>query len=84
VKVQAQAAFQSGTAFYNQFATMGGTNSIVDWASRKPAWAGRDHIHPSGRGAAWLGETMYRAILKEYELYVRSLRASNKKTTSNP
>lgn len=84
VKVQAQAAFQSGAAFYNQFATMGGTNSIVDWATRKPAWAGRDYIHPSGRGAAWLGETMYRAILKEYELYVRSLRASNKKTTSNP
>lgn len=84
VKVQAQTAFQSNVAFYNQFATMGGTNSIVDWATRKPAWAGRDYVHPSGRGAAWLGEAMYRAMLKEYELYVRSLRSENKKTKSNP
>ena len=84
VKVQAQAAFQSNVAFYNQFATMGGTNSIVDWATRKPAWAGRDYIHPSGRGASWLGEAMYRAMLKEYELYVRSLRSENKKPKSNP
>lgn len=84
VKVQAQAAYQSNVAFYNQFATMGGTNSIVDWASRKPAWAGRDHIHPNGRGAAWLGESMYRAILKEYDLYVRSLRPTNNKIKSGP
>lgn len=73
VRVQANAAFQSGAAFYNQFATMGGTNSIVDWANRNPSWAGKDYIHPNARGAAWLGQTLYKALLHEYRLYVRSL-----------
>lgn len=84
VTVQAQTAFQSNVAFYNQFATMGGTNSIVDWASRKPAWAGRDHIHPNGRGAAFLGEALYRAIRHEYALYVRSLQSGVSKSNQTP
>lgn len=84
VNVQAQAAFQSQVAFYNQFATMGGTNSIVDWANRKPAWAGRDYIHPSGQGAAWLGEAMYRAIRNEYERYLRTRESSTSNKHSTP
>lgn len=74
VRVQAKAAFDSRVAFYNQFATMGGTNSIVDWASRTPPWAGRDHVHPNARGAAWLGQSLYQALLREYSLYQRSLK----------
>ncbi len=74
VRIQASAAFQSGAAFYNQFATMGGTNSIVEWANRNPPWAGRDYVHPNARGAEWLGEALYKAILREYRLYERALK----------
>ncbi len=84
VSVQAKAAFQSGVAFYNQFATMGGTNSIVDWANRNPAWAGKDYVHPNARGAAWLGESLYKALMREYRLYVRSLNKGKKTTPSTP
>ena len=84
VSVQARAAFQTGAAFYNQFATMGGTNSIVDWANRTPAWAGKDYVHPNARGAAWLGESLYKALMREYRLYVRSLNNTKKTPSSTP
>lgn len=83
VRIQASIAYQSGVAFFNQFATMGGTNSIVDWANRQPPWAGKDYVHPNGRGAAWLGEALYQAIRKEYQLYLQS-RKPNQPTSSLP
>ena len=84
VAVQARAAFQSDVAFYNQFATMGGTNSIVSWANRNPAWAGKDYVHPNARGAAWLGESLYKAILREYRLYTASLNRAKPKPDQTP
>ncbi len=84
VRVQATIAFQSETAFFNQFATMGGTNSIVDWAKRTPPWAGKDYVHPNARGAAWLGESLYRALQREYQRYVRTLKPSAPPAPSNP
>lgn len=84
VAVQAKAAFQSDVSFYNQFATMGGTNSIVEWANRNPAWAGKDYVHPNARGAAWLGESLYKAILREYRLYTASINRAKPKTAITP
>jgi lysophospholipase L1-like esterase len=84
VAVQAKAAFQSDVAFYNQFATMGGTNSIVDWANRNPSWAGKDYVHPNARGAAWLGESLYKAILREYRLYTASINRAKPKPANTP
>ncbi|MET0636278.1 MAG: hypothetical protein ABWZ25_09650 [Chitinophagaceae bacterium] len=72
VKVQAILAYETGSAFYNQFATMGGTNSIVDWAKRKPALANQDYVHPNHRGAAVLGTLFFEAIMKEYNKYISS------------
>ncbi|MCR6720154.1 MAG: hypothetical protein NVV59_07570 [Chitinophagaceae bacterium] len=54
VQIQANLALQTGARFYNQFATMGGTNSIVEWAKAKPALANQDHVHPNFRGAKFL------------------------------
>ncbi|RYY61603.1 MAG: hypothetical protein EOO05_05775 [Chitinophagaceae bacterium] len=70
VKVQAVLAYETGSAFYNQFETMGGTNSIVDWAKQKPALANQDYVHPNHRGAAILGTRFYEAIMKEYNKYI--------------
>jgi hypothetical protein len=74
VKVQALLAFESGCSFYNQFETMGGTNSIVDWANRSPSLANRDYVHPNHRGAEVLGGYFFEAIMNEYQKYTRTLK----------
>lgn len=72
VKIQAMVAYETGSAFYNQFASMGGTNSIVDWAKRNPSLANRDYVHPNHRGAEVLGTYLYEAIMLEYQKYIRT------------
>lgn len=72
IKIQATLAYETGSAFYNQFASMGGTNSIVDWAKRNPSLANKDYVHPNHRGAEVLGGYLYEAILNELKKYNRT------------
>lgn len=72
IRIQATVAYETGSAFYNQFASMGGTNSIVDWAKRNPSLANRDYVHPNHRGAEVLGQYMFQAIMSEYKKYTRT------------
>ncbi|WP_018675643.1 hypothetical protein [Riemerella columbina] len=72
LKLQAEMAMTQGFAFYNNFASMGGENSIVRWANEKPPLANKDYIHPNGRGAEILGEKLYRAIIKDYNKTTQS------------
>lgn len=74
VKVQALMAYQTNSSFYNQFESMGGTNSIVDWAKQKPSLANQDYVHPNHRGAEILGTYFYEAIMNDYEKYIRSIK----------
>lgn len=72
IKIQATLAYETGCAFYNQFASMGGTNSIVDWAKRNPSLANKDYVHPNHRGAEILGTYLYEAIMNELKKYNRT------------
>ncbi|MFZ9387911.1 MAG: hypothetical protein ACO25B_08515 [Chitinophagaceae bacterium] len=72
IRIQATVAYETGSSFYNQFATMGGTNSIVEWARRNPSLANRDYVHPNHRGAEILGVYLYEAIMNEYKKYTRT------------
>lgn len=72
IKIQATVAYETGSAFYNQFASMGGHNSIVDWAKRSPSLANKDYVHPNHRGAEVLGTYLYEAIMNEYKKYSRT------------
>jgi lysophospholipase L1-like esterase len=74
VKLQAELAFATKSSFYNQFAAMGGTNSIVAWANAHPSLANQDYVHPNHRGAEILGTYLYEALLKEYDKYLSSLK----------
>ncbi len=74
VRVQATLAYETGSCFYNQFATMGGTNSIVEWAKMNPSLANRDYVHPNHRGAEVLARYFFEAILNEYEKYTHTLK----------
>lgn len=66
---QAAIALENNICFYNQFESMGGENSIVDWASQKPALANKDYIHPNHRGAEVLAGYFYEALLKDFYKY---------------
>lgn len=76
IKIQALLAYQTNSSFYNQFETMGGKNSIVDWAQRKPSLANKDYVHPNHRGAEILANYFFEAIMNEYEKYTRTLSSS--------
>ena len=69
LELQAKLALDNGFAFYNQFETMGGTNSIVKWANENPPLANKDYVHPNGKGADILGKKLFDAIQKEYKKY---------------
>ena len=70
VKMQAMMAYETGSLFYNQFASMGGTNSIVEWAKQKPSLANQDFVHPNQRGAQILADFLFQSLMKEYDEYV--------------
>ncbi|MDY3528533.1 hypothetical protein PG593_01915 [Riemerella anatipestifer] len=67
LKLQAELALKYNMAFYNNFATMGGENSIVKWANATPPLANKDYIHPNTKGAEILGQKLYEAIMKDYQ-----------------
>jgi hypothetical protein len=74
IKVQAELAFETNSGFYNQFATMGGRNSIVDWVVQNPSLANKDYVHPNHRGAEILGNYFFEAIMNDYKKYSGSLK----------
>ena len=73
VKTQATLAYESGIAFYNQFESMGGKNSIVEWVNKSPSLAGRDYVHPNARGAEILAEYFFEAMMNDYKKYCSDL-----------
>ena len=66
IDLQAKLAFDNKMAFYNQFQSMGGENSIVKWVQQTPKLAGKDYIHPNGKGADILAEKIFKAMLNDY------------------
>lgn len=74
IKIQALLAQQTHSSFYNLFQTMGGKNSIVDWAKHKPSLANKDYVHPNHRGAEILGNYFYEAIMNDYNKYERTMK----------
>ena len=74
IRTQAQVAYETGSGFYNQYASMGGANTIVEWGKLKPPMANKDFIHPNFRGAEILGQYLFEAMMRDYEKYVHSLK----------
>jgi len=70
IKLQATMAFKNDASFYNQYATMGGKNTLVNWVEQNPPLANRDYIHPNAKGAEILGKSLFNAVMKEYAKYI--------------
>ncbi len=60
------AAFENGCAFWDLYSVMGGENSMVGWVNNTPALASKDYTHFNARGARYIGEILYDALMTEY------------------
>ena len=77
IKIQAELAFRNEAAFFNLYETMGGPNSIVNWARVSPPLANKDYVHPNGRGAAILGSRLFLSFKREYDKYLKTTAKNN-------
>ncbi|AZQ63596.1 hypothetical protein EI427_15605 [Flammeovirga pectinis] len=64
-----RAANKMGAAYWDLYLAMGGKNSIVKWADKKPAWAGKDYTHFTRKGANYIGDMLYNELMREYQRY---------------
>lgn len=69
LELQAKLAKEYQFAFYNQFASMGGENSIVKWAQMTPALANKDYVHPNGKGTDLLARKLFDALQRDFQKY---------------
>lgn len=61
-----RAAFRNGCAFWDLYSVMGGENSMVSWVNNEPSLAAKDYTHFNARGARYIGEMLYNALMSEY------------------
>lgn len=66
------AAFENDCAFWDLFSAMGGENSMVGWVNNDPTLAAKDYTHFNSRGARYISEMLYNAIMSEYTLWRNS------------
>lgn len=66
VETQRKIAFDNNICFYNTFESMGGANTIVNWATQSPPLAAKDYTHVSFKGAEVLGTTFFKILMEHY------------------
>ncbi|MCX6561327.1 MAG: hypothetical protein NTZ26_12540 [Candidatus Aminicenantes bacterium] len=73
VEVQRRAAEKTGSAFFDLFGAMGGTNSMVAWVRHEPPLAALDYTHLSGGGSRRVAGFLYNALLARFRAFEDSL-----------
>jgi lysophospholipase L1-like esterase len=69
VAIQQRVALETGCAFFNTFAAMGGVGTMGRWYEAEPRLVGADFIHPMPAGARIVGGLLYKAMLESYNKY---------------
>lgn len=64
-----EAALETGCAFWDMYAAMGGRNSIQDFVAADPPLATSDYIHFTPRGANLMAGMFFDAVMLEYGKY---------------
>lgn len=79
------AAHETGCAFWDMYAAMGGRNSIQDFVIAKPPLASTDYIHFTPRGANLMAGMFFDAMMLEYGKYkaAKQLAVSNEPVPVN-
>jgi lysophospholipase L1-like esterase len=69
VEMQQRVARDSGCAFFNMFAAMGGAGTMARWHAGKKHLVGADLTHPNADGAETVGVLIYEALIDGYVKY---------------
>ena len=69
VAMQQRVASETGCAFFNMFAAMGGPGTMARWHSGKNHLVGADLTHPNADGAETVGVLIYEALIDGYSKY---------------
>jgi lysophospholipase L1-like esterase len=67
IEAQRQIARETGCAFFNTFAAMGGEGTMGRWYHAQPRLVSADFMHPMPAGAAIVGGLFESALVKSYE-----------------
>lgn len=69
VEMQQRVARDSGCAFFNMFAAMGGPGTMARWHAGKKHLVGADLTHPNAEGGETVGVLIYEALIDGYAKY---------------
>jgi lysophospholipase L1-like esterase len=69
VAIQERVARETGCAFFNTFAAMGGEGTMARWYEAHPRMVSADFIHPSPGGAKLVGNQLYLALSDGFTKY---------------
>ncbi|MFT5511764.1 MAG: lysophospholipase L1-like esterase [Bacteroidia bacterium] len=72
-----QAASDNDCAFWDLYSVMGGENAMVGWVNNKPALAAKDYTHFNSRGATYIGEMLFNAIMSDYTVWKSTKSVAN-------
>jgi lysophospholipase L1-like esterase len=81
VGIESKVAAETGTAFFNTFAAMGGAGTMARWYVAEPRLVSADFIHPTSYGAKIVGELLYKSLSDGYNEY--KLRQLNHQSTDS-
>ena len=69
VVLQHRVARETGCAFLDLFAAMGGAGTMARWHEGKKHLVGGDLTHPTAEGAETVGGILYKALVEGYTNY---------------
>ena len=64
ISYQRRIAAETGCAFFDTFAAMGGEGTVARWHASRPRLMGGDLTHPTAEGSEIVGSLIYDAIIK--------------------
>lgn len=66
-----EATLKAGGAFWDMYNAMGGKNSMPSWVNADPPLAAPDYTHFTPKGAAYIAELFYDALIAAYNDYLK-------------
>ena len=70
IEAQRQAAAETGCAFWDERAKMGGKGSMQQWVLA--GMAQYDHVHFTAPGYKMLGDAVFRDLMSQYDLFLKA------------
>ncbi|MBO7464820.1 MAG: hypothetical protein J6T56_03085, partial [Bacteroidales bacterium] len=64
-----QTVLAHNAAYWDMFSVMGGENSMIQWVSHQPAWAGPDYIHFTEAGAEQIAKVLSKSFQTHADFY---------------